>query len=385
MGRTAIAVTTVLILWCAGLGASAQFAKIAVPFAEIRALYPGAGASVGWLLSLVSLMGAFLGVVAGGVVSRLGAKRVLLWGLALGGAASLWQASLPAFAPMILSRVIEGVSHLAIVVSAPTLVVLMSSPRHRGLAMTLWSTFFGVSFAIYAWFIIPFALPYGMANLFLGHAVFMAFVALVLAVLLPPDAASAIDQKPSFSQAHRRAYGSPWISAPGAGWLLYTLTFVSLLALFPDTLPVAQVEWVLGTMPLVSIAVSLLIVPVLLTQMKSIRVVQLGFLLAAVLVAVNVLQSIGWVFPVGLFAILGLVQGASFTAVPELNTKQEDQALAYGLMAQSGNIGNLLGTPVLLAIAGVAGPIGMFSAVAALYVVGIVVHEGLNRKRISLA
>ena len=51
----------VLVLWLAGLGAAAQFAKIAVPFSSVRALFPEAGADIGWLLSFISLLGIFFG------------------------------------------------------------------------------------------------------------------------------------------------------------------------------------------------------------------------------------------------------------------------------------------------------------------------------------
>jgi hypothetical protein len=43
---------------------------------------------------------------------------------------------------------IEGLSHLAIVVSAPTLIAQLSTvTRHQGKALTLWGTYFGVAFA----------------------------------------------------------------------------------------------------------------------------------------------------------------------------------------------------------------------------------------------
>lgn len=52
----------VILLWLAGLGAATQFAKIAVAFDAVGALYPGYGDAIGWLLSITSLMGAVLGV-----------------------------------------------------------------------------------------------------------------------------------------------------------------------------------------------------------------------------------------------------------------------------------------------------------------------------------
>ena len=46
---------------------------------------------------------------------------------------------------------------------------------------------------------------------------------------------------------------------------------------------------------------------------------------------------------------MGLIQGASFAAVPQLNAKPAQQAQANGAMAQMGNIGNTSGTPIMAA------------------------------------
>ncbi|QEW18246.1 Major Facilitator Superfamily protein [Marinibacterium anthonyi] len=141
----------VLLLWIAGLCAAGQFAKIAVPFAEFRALYPGAGGNVGWLLSVISLLGALFGAFAGALVGVTGPVRMLVGGLLAGGVISLLQSGIPGFSVMLASRVIEGLAHLAIVVAAPTLIARITPERWRGASMALWSTFFGVAFALVAW------------------------------------------------------------------------------------------------------------------------------------------------------------------------------------------------------------------------------------------
>ena len=82
-----------------------------------------------------------------------------------------------------------------------------------------------------------------------------------------------------------------------------------------------------------------------------------------------------------MFASLGLVQGASFSAIPELNAEPEAQVLAYGLIAQAGNAGNLVGTPLLLAIAVHAGDDVLYFFIAAIYAVAIVSHLVLKRLR----
>lgn len=374
-------VGAIFLLWFAGLGAAAQFAKIAVPFADIQAKYPDAGSELGWLLSLVSLIGALLGVVAGSAVANFGAKRVLVLGLGLGALVSVSQAGFPGFYVMLASRLIEGLSHLAVVVAAPTMIAQISSVRYRGPAMTLWSTFFGVSFAFVAWIGLPLAAPHGLDSLFVAHGIFMITIALLIALFVPPIARAGSTGRTGTIETHVRAYRSPWISAPGMGWLFYTLTFVSLLAILPSTLPPQHVALTVGLMPIVSIASALLIVPALLRAISSVTIVQIGFALSATVVLLNLFVDQPAVLAIMLFATLGLIQGASFSAVPELNQLAGDQALGYGVVAQTGNIGNLLGTPLLLAISALAGNAGMYWSVAFLYGVGIVMHAALMRRR----
>jgi len=110
----------VLILWFAGLCSAAQFAKIAHIIPELEVIYPHAGSSLGFLLSLISLVGACLGLMAGLLVSYIGPRKILIIGLASGTLISLLQSvSLP-LDIFLISRAFEGASHLAIVVAAPT-------------------------------------------------------------------------------------------------------------------------------------------------------------------------------------------------------------------------------------------------------------------------
>lgn len=374
----------ILLLWLAGLGAAAQFAKIAVPFSMIRDQYPEAGAHIGWLLTLISALGAALGMTAGILVARFGCRRVLILSIALGGGVSLWQAGLPGFAPMLASRLIEGMPHLAIVVAAPTLIAEISPDRVRGMAMTLWSTFFSVGFALMAWLGGPFALAHGLGALFAAHGTVMLVLAMVLAVALPRangDPSARPHRPGEVLRQHIRAYGSPWISAPAFGWLFYTLTFVSLLAILPGLVPEDSRATVMSLMPVANIAVSLVLAAILLTLLRAVTVIVLGFVLSVSAIGTYFLTLPVDYVSVGLFAAMGLVQGATFAAVPQLNTTQQDRALANGAIAQMGNLGNLLGTPVLLAVLNIAGSSGMLLAVSSLFGGGIVVHLLMQRRR----
>ncbi|WP_371170677.1 MFS transporter [Aliiroseovarius sp. 2305UL8-7] len=380
----------IFLLWLAGLGAAAQFAKFAVPFAFVRAQYAGAGVEIGWLLTLISAVGAILGMMAGVFVVRFGCARVLVLSLLLGAGLSFWQASLPGLTVMLLSRLIEGLSHLAIVVAAPTLIAQISTDRFRDMSMTLWSTFFSVSFALVAWFGLPYVATEGLSSLLVVHGVFMLVVAVLLVAMsvLSRDASPKVTTPlniKAVARQHIRAYRSPFISAPAFGWLFYTLSFVSLLAVLPDLLPDNSRAIVAGLMPLASIVVSLVVVSAMLILFSAVTIAILGFALAVLTIGLFFLGLPLIPICIGLFGVLGLVQGASFAAVPQLNTTEEDQALAYGAMAQMGNLGNLLGTPLLLAVLGYTDVSGLLTAVAGLYFLGILVHVFLARSRAAIS
>ncbi len=375
----------VFVLWIAGLGAAAQFAKISVMFPNLREIYPAAGPEVGLLVSLIGFLGIGLGLFAGLIVARIGFRKLLLAALALGALMSLYQATLPPFAMMLASRFVEGASHLVIVVAAPTLIARLSSDRYRGLAMTLWSTFFGVAFALVAWFGIPLVGAYGLAGLFVAHAIVLLISAAALAVWLPPDRRQQdAGTKLTFQEIlleHKRAYSSPFVSAPAIGWLFYTLTFVSLLTVLPDLVPPEDRAFVAGAMPLAGIVSAMFSGVVILQRLSAVNTVVLGFALAMGTIPF-LWSGIGtsWACIV-LFGMLGLVQGASFAAVPELNRDTEGQARANGAVAQMGNLGNTLGTPLLLTLLAVFGVSGMIWGVIACYLAGIAAHVLLRRKR----
>ena len=132
----------VWLLWAAGLGAAAQYGKISVIFDQLPRVYPDAGASLGFAVSLVGFLGILLGVVAGVLVARIGYRRALIWALCLGSLMSFLQSSFPPLPLFLATRVIEGGAHLAIVVAAPTLISQITLPKHHGFALTLWGDIF---------------------------------------------------------------------------------------------------------------------------------------------------------------------------------------------------------------------------------------------------
>ena len=381
--RTALLVT---LLWATGLGAAAQFAKVGLILPELAAVYPEAGTSLGFLVSLISAVGMVLGLFAGLLAVRIGLRRLLVASLALGAAMSAFQALLPGFEWMLASRVVEGAAHLGIVVAAPTILAQAVPEGWRGFAMTLWGTFFGVAFAVVAWAGLPLLAREGVGALFWAHAAWMAAGAALVIVFVPrvTEAAPAFDWRGVWRR-HVAVYSSPRMGAPAAGWLFYTITFVSLATVLPGTVAAEERAFVAGAMPIASIVSSMTLGVWLLRVTSAVNVVLLGFAIAAVLALVLAALPGGAWLPIALFAALGLVQGASFATVPELNATAGARASANGGMAQTGNVGNGIGTPLLLGLVAAAGFAPAMVVIAACLLAGLTVHLWLARRRLTSA
>lgn len=372
----------ILLIWIAGLGAAAQYGKISVIFDRLPGIYPDAGAALGFVLSLVGAVGIVLGIVAGVFVARIGYRRALLTGLVAGAAMSAVQALWPPLPVFLGTRILEGAAHLLIVVAAPTLIAELAAPSDRGRALTLWGTFFGVALAILGWLGLPLADESGPGALMLAHGAFMLGIAAILWPKLPTLVAEPrVVTLADIVSAHRRIYTSPRIGAPALGWLFYTICFLSALTLLP---PFIAPEWrvfVIGAMPLLSILSSMTIGVALLRVMAAWQLVTLGFVASALAVVALAVFPGDPFAAMGLGLAIGLVQGATFAAVPELNAEAETRSLANGGLAQMGNLGNTIGTPVMLTVIAGAGYGGFMVALAALFLVGAAAHLLLARQR----
>jgi DHA1 family inner membrane transport protein len=374
----------ILLLWGAGLGAAAQYAKVSVIFDQLPDVYPDAGAALGFAVSLVGFIGIIFGVVAGLLVARIRYRRALLWALWLGAVVSALQSFLPSFEWFLVLRGIEGLSHLAMVVAAPTLIAQLSAPQHRGLSLTLWGTFFGVAFAVLAWGGLPLVAAYGVSSLFAAHAVYMAVFAVILTFSLQALPTSGTPEKlhiTSILRNHIAIYRSPRISAAGLGWVFYTFCFVSVLTVMPSFIDPSERAFVTGAMPLASIVSSMTVGVWALRHISAVGVVIWGFgcsIVSMVWLGIDPANAYGCI---ALAASLGLIQGASFAAVPQLNNTAETQAQANGAMAQMGNIGNTIGTPIMVAALAGFGYVALPVFVSIALLMGLLVHLILSRVR----
>ena len=140
---------------------------------------------------------------------RAGFRKMLLAALALGAGISLLEAAIPPLPAMLALRLLEGASHLIIVVAAPTLIAQITATRFLPVAMTLWSTFFGVAYALTAWFGEPLVATHGVPSIFYVHAAWMLAITALLFVALPRDAPQETSRITNVLRQHLTIYSNP--------------------------------------------------------------------------------------------------------------------------------------------------------------------------------
>ncbi len=356
---------TVALLFTAGLFAAAQFGKISLTLPVLADRFDQPLPVLALLVSVVGLVGLLGGVMAGAVVAAFGPRRVLLWAFALGTGLSIVQAILPPFPALLGLRVLEGISHLGLVVAAPPVMAQVASARDRSVVMSIWAMFFGVSFALSA-LVFPTVLAWGgLSLLFVLHGLGLGLIGLAVAPRLPRSEKDRLTINPV--RAHLAAYMDPRSAAPGLGFVFYTICYVALLTLLPNALGRPE----LGvSLPLISLLGTL-------AAGYAARVWQPEWIAVGgfALAVLGTLLMVVGVFAgsVVLFLAMGIVPGASFALIPELNRDAPSQARATGAIAQLGNLGTVSGTPIF-ALALTQGGVGaMYGLVIGFSLTGIAV------------
>jgi len=347
----------VLVLWACGVVAGMQFAKVSVAFLALQSLYGVSPAQMGWVLSAVGLVGLALGVTMGLFAPAIGYRRLLFGGLGLGALLSALQALLPPFPLLLVSRLLEGASHLAVVVAAPTLIAACCVPRHRAMAMGLWSTFVGVAFALMAavggWLMAH----WGVGGFLLMHALGMAGMLVIAWMSLGGDptlsAPAPWPRLRSLARQHVAVYTDFNTALPGLSFFCYTTIAVALLTFVPQW-GGADRPWLGVLLPLMVMVGNLgggwlvqhWLAPLQLTcgafTLVGITALWLGWSHGSGL-------GIGPAATALLFSA-GLAGGSAIALVPALCHDSQTQARANGAVAQMGNLGSSSGPPLLGAL-----------------------------------
>jgi len=367
----------VIVLWLCGVLAAMQFSKISFAFLALQAQYAITPAQTGLLLSTVGMVGLVFGVTVGLFAQAIGYRRLLLVGLGLGALLAWLQSLTPGYLLFWVTRALEGASHLAVVVAAPTLIVANCVPRHRSIAMGLWSTFVGVAFALTAatggWVVNHFQ----VSGLLRWHAVGMAGMFLVALLLVPTDVHTPAEKRwpqlASLPRHHLTVYAEWTTALPGACFFFYTLMAISLMTFLPQY-GGPDGPWLAIVLPLVSIFGSFsagwmaqhVVKPVLLVRLSFMGVGLAGLVLWGCFgLGIGIAPA-----AIMLMYLAGQTGGAAYALIPSLNAASAMQARANGALAQLGNLGSTLGPPVFAWLIAAWGTAGLAVPVVVLAMLG---------------
>ena len=372
MGQVRTDWVLVGLLWAVGLFAAAQFGKISLALPQVAAAYERSETSVALVVSMVGFVGIALGAVVGGLIARLGASQMMLGALALGVVLSAVQAFGLSYGWLLAVRGIEGLSHLILVVAAPTLMVQVAATKDHSVVMGLWGTFFGVSFAASA-LILPGILRAGGLPLVFGlHGAGLLVLGVILLFRLPRT--SGVHIRQNWLAEHRLIYTTPRIFAPALGFFWHTLMFVALLTYLPPVLGAAP--WIAAALPIVSLA-GTFAAGWLARYVAPDQIAIAAFLGTSLFMAAG--ASVLWI-ALPTFFLIGLVPGASFAAIPYFNTESTAVARANGAMAQLGNVGTTAGTPLFAWGLAQVGPAGLSGLTVVLSLAGAAALWAIRQK-----
>ena len=124
----------------AGVVSGASISKISPALPLLQSEFGLSLIATGWLVSTFNTIALASAIFFGLICERAGALRFCLSGLACMIAGGLLGIIAPSAMWIIISRVVEGVGYVAILVSAPGLIAAASAPMQRGLAFGLWGT-----------------------------------------------------------------------------------------------------------------------------------------------------------------------------------------------------------------------------------------------------
>ncbi len=308
-------------------------------------------AMAGLAVSIVTLVGAALGVVAGGFSERIGHARALGIGVVVMAAAAALCSAADDAGTLLAARALAGVGYLLVVVAAPSLMALAAEPRHQALVLSLWGTFVPAGIALGGLAAAGFAAGAGWRIAFAVDAVLLAAALVVVLVVLPPV-------RPPRPEDWRLPVGSLRAAAPlSLAFFCFALLFLALAGLLPTWLVErrglerAEAGRIVAIATACAIAGSLAAGGLMRRGWTPGRLAATGLIASTALAAL----SLGAAAPVKLgaagfalsFALGGLVPAATFACVPLVARDRRAIGPINGLLAQAGSLGSWAGPPLL--------------------------------------
>lgn len=386
----------VALLFAAGVVAAFNVGKVPPAIPSIRGSLDASLGEAGWLLSAINLVTALAGLPIALGADRVGHRRLLLFGTATAGLASLAGAMAPDTGTLLAARFVEGLGFISATVTIPPLLMRLALPPDQRLTMTLWSTYMPAGaggMMLLAALVLP-STSWRIVWLIAAAASLLALLAL-FRFALPHDALGRVAVKPRPILREAAAVtGSGGTMAIALCFAAYSCCWFVVVGFLPTLqierlgLPVAVASIVTALVTMANVAGNLGGGWLLRRGVPRVAVIvgaagSMAFCAAAVFA--DGVPDLARLVLAGVYsAVIGMIPAALFTALPVHAPRPDLVGAATGLLMQGSSIGALLGPPLTGSLVGAhgwpaaAGATGGSLTVAAL--AGVFLHWRERRK-----
>ena len=194
----------ILLIYAIGVLGATCISQAVPVIGDIGRMFHTTREQGGWVISVPSALVAVGALLTGWLVDRYGDRALLVLGSLIVIVGDIGVTLADSLAMLLATRVVEGIGYVCIAVASVTMITRITSGPRRNSALTLWSSFVPMSFAL------PLVLAAQLAGTdhwrwaFSGHALVLAvFVALAVAVLPAADRAAAPSRTHGLAQVLR--------------------------------------------------------------------------------------------------------------------------------------------------------------------------------------
>jgi len=356
----------VLITVIAGVVAALQVGKVPPVLPVLRSELGINLVTAGWVASIFNACGALLGVAIGLIADRMNPRPVLYLCLVLTGIGSLIGGLATSVAVLLLSRIIEGIGFVGVVVAAPAIITAASSPKDRTLTLSIWGIYMPAGMAIAMATTSAILQPLGWRGVWVINVAVIAVTLLILSRFITHrrwSDATGGGYRSWYDVRQTLSLAGPWLL--GGCFTLYTLQFFAVMTWLPTFLIESQGRSAMGA-ALISSAVVFanafgnLSVPCLIRRgFERGVLIGIAFFVMAVTAFGIFSQMVPEIWKVPLaFAFStfgGLLPASIFASAPMHSPSQLQVATTNGIIVQGANCGSLAGPPVMATAVGILG------------------------------
>lgn len=344
----------IILGWGCGVVAGSQFSKIvAMKGALTSTIYTAD--IVSWLITAPNVTGLVCGGIIGRWCGRIGVRKVLLSSLFLAALIDVIQigAVYNEYA-MMMSRLIEGVSNVGITIAAPLYMIGASSERKTSIVMGIWGTFFGASLAIWALFASVVVLEHLIERALILH-ISMSVVVFIIIYFYDRGTSRErdLDTNVSARQAHMHSMSVSLLGGPIA-FGGYTFIYLPIMIILPTVLMYSDIDAVGIALPIAASIGTIIAGPIMYyvtTPWKLCNALLCAIIICATMMIIikNPITDVIVSLAVALF--VGMLPSAILSIVAMTQNDHQMRARLYGVAAQCGSGGALIGLPAITSIA----------------------------------